>query len=211
MLRLEAYEKFKEQILSGELKPGQMVSQRELANIVGVPLGPAREAIQRLAFESLLRVHPNRGVQVSEITYRTIRSAYQMRSILETAAIKAFVQTAEDEQIMELIDAVEVIIARSRDTSDADFIAEAVDTDWKMHEAFVDSMRNDIVSESFQINHSRIVLFRLNNRFSHDRLGSAMREHLSILECCLKRESDAAVNLLCEHISTSKKNTLAEL
>ena len=45
MLRLRAYEEFRERLHSGELKPGQFVTQRELAKLVGVPLGAAREAI----------------------------------------------------------------------------------------------------------------------------------------------------------------------
>jgi len=211
MLRLDAYEKFKERILNGELKPGQMITQRELANMVGIPLGPAREAIQRLAFESLLRVHPNRGIQVSEITYRTIRSAYQLRIILELEAIKRFILTAEDEQIQMLIKETENLIERSKDSNDAQFMAEAVETDWKMHDAFIANMDNEIVSETYQINHSRIVLFRQSNRFSENRLRPALQEHLDILKSCLKRDSEGAEKLLREHINTSKETALTEL
>ena len=90
MLRLEAYEKFRERLLSGEIKPGQFVTQRELAKLVGVPVGAAREAIQRLEFESLLKVYPRRGIQVTEATARLIRNAYGFRMLIEKDAVRHF-------------------------------------------------------------------------------------------------------------------------
>ena len=53
MTRLAAYESFKERLMTGELKPGQFVTQRELATLADVPLSIAREAIQKLQHETL--------------------------------------------------------------------------------------------------------------------------------------------------------------
>lgn len=211
MLREEAYEKFKERILSGELKPGQMVSQRELAEMVDIPLGPAREAIQRLAFESLLRVHPNRGIQVSEISYRTIRSSYQLRTLLEVEAIRRFCKIAKDEDILSLIDKVKAILARPEKSDDPNFMVDAVAVDWDMHETFINCLDNEVISETYQINHSRIILFRANNRFSNIRVRPALSEHIDILNCCLKRDEEECVSLLKLHINASKDAALSEI
>ena len=51
MLRETAYERLKERLLASELKPGQLVSQKQLARLIDCPLGPTREAIQKLAAE----------------------------------------------------------------------------------------------------------------------------------------------------------------
>lgn len=95
MLRIEAYEKFKACLLTGALKPGQFVTQRELVDLVGVPLGAAREAIQRLEHECLLRVYPQRGIQIADVTVTALRDALEYRQILELHAIRHYAQHAQ--------------------------------------------------------------------------------------------------------------------
>ncbi|MCG8562212.1 MAG: GntR family transcriptional regulator, partial [Hyphomicrobiales bacterium] len=58
MMRMDAYRQFKSLLFSGDLRPGQFVSQRELAELIGVPLNPIREAIRQLECERLINVYP---------------------------------------------------------------------------------------------------------------------------------------------------------
>ena len=211
MLSAEAYDKFKARILSGELKPGQMISQRELAEVAGMSMGPARDAIQRLAFESLLRIHPNRGIQVTEVSYRMIRSAYQLRCVLEVAAIERFVQVAEDEEIQALIGETSELIKETKAGRSEEFLVRAIEIDWKMHTAFVRSLDNELIAETYDANHSRIMLIRLSNKNAEIRLTSALNEHLAILEACKARDIETAKFRLIEHIDLSKETAMAGL
>ena len=211
MLSTEAYEKFKARILSGDLKPGQMISQRELAEFAGMSMGPARDAIQRLAFESLLRIHPNRGIQVTEDSYRMIRSAYQLRSVLEASAIERFVQVAEDETILAMIKETSELSEECQDGVSEEFCIRAIEADWKMHDSFIRSMDNELIDETYQANHARIMLTRLSNKNAKIRLALALKEHLEILEACLARDTDAAKSRLIEHIDLSKQKAMTGL
>ena len=47
-LRVQAYENFREQIVRAQIRPGQFISQRELMQLLGMPLGAVRELIPRL-------------------------------------------------------------------------------------------------------------------------------------------------------------------
>ena len=58
MSRLNAYEKLKQRLMRGDLEPGQFITQREFAELAGVSVGAAREAIMHLEHERLLRVYP---------------------------------------------------------------------------------------------------------------------------------------------------------
>ena len=211
MLSTEAYDKFKARILSGELKPGQMISQRELAEVAGMSMGPARDAVQRLAFESLLRIHPNRGIQVAEVSYRMIRSAYQLRCVLEVAAIERFAQVAEDEEIQMLIAETSRLIEDTKDGANEESNIKAIEVDWKMHTAFIRSLDNELIDETYDANHSRIMLIRLSNKNAKIRLTSALSEHLSILEACKARDIETAKQRLIEHIDLSKETAMAGL
>src|SRR5688572_1696438 len=66
-LRKLAYERFREMILNRRLRAGQFVSQRELVQVLGVPLGAVREMIPRLEAARLLATVPKRGLQIAHI------------------------------------------------------------------------------------------------------------------------------------------------
>ena len=96
LMREVAYERFKAQLFKRNLAPGQFVSQGELCELLDVPLGPTREALKRLEAENLVRLIPQRGIQITDIGVTLIHEAFQFRTVLELAAVRRFVGTVED-------------------------------------------------------------------------------------------------------------------
>ena len=80
--------RLREDILSGELAPGSVLSETALASSFGVSRGPIREALGRLASDGLVAITPRRGAIVSELTPDEFVGAYQVREALETLAIR---------------------------------------------------------------------------------------------------------------------------
>ena len=78
-LRDQAYQRFTRGLLEREIRAGQFVSQRELAEITGMPLGAIRELIPRLEADGLIRTVPQRGMQVAQVDVRLIRDAFGFR------------------------------------------------------------------------------------------------------------------------------------
>ena len=72
-LRARAYENFRQQILQANVQPGQFVSQRELMQLLDMPLGAVRELIPRLEAEGLLRTVPQRGLQIAHVDLKLIQ------------------------------------------------------------------------------------------------------------------------------------------
>ena len=62
-----AYTWLKREILSGRIRPGQTLSENEIASQMGVSRTPVREAIIRLESEGLLNVRPQVGTVVAPI------------------------------------------------------------------------------------------------------------------------------------------------
>lgn len=203
-MRLDAYEKFMDRLMSGELRPGQFVTQRELAKLAGVPLGAAREAIQRLEYESLLRVYPQRGIQVTEANTGLIRAAYGLRLMMEKEAVGHFALNAPRPEIDRLIEATRGVIDRAAETITAQLQVQAVEIDWHTHDVMVDSLDNELIAEAYRINAVRIRLMRgIGNRLPPKRLVPALTEHLDILEACRDRNSERAVAEMTRHVQTS--------
>lgn len=204
MLRVEAYERFKQRILSGELKAGQFVTQRELAELAAVPLAATREAIQRLEFESLMKVFPQRGIQIADVSVSLTREAYQLRLIYEEAAIRIFAGKAPKALVKDLLKRTAAAAGLTRLRLTPQLRARAVETDWAMHDAIIDHAGNALLTEAYRINAARIRLIRVTNVFSDARLPEVFAEHAAILEACLRRDIPAAVNALRSHIQTSE-------
>ena len=61
-------ESFTRKLLASAIRPGQFISQRELVELTGMPLGAIRELIPRLEAEGLIKTVPQRGMQVARST-----------------------------------------------------------------------------------------------------------------------------------------------
>lgn len=209
MQRVETYEKFKKCLLTGTLKPGQFVTQRELVDLVGVPLGSAREAIQRLEHESLLRVFPQRGIQIADVTVSGQRDALDYRQILEMHAIRHYAQHAAIKDMGALEQATRAVLDRMSTVDvDAALLEEAVETDWRMHDEIIDSLGNEIISLNYRVNAARIRLMRVTQRQVPSRSVEALSEHLAVLSAAMERDTEGAVAALAQHLQVSRQRAI---
>jgi DNA-binding GntR family transcriptional regulator len=74
-------------ILSGQLKPGDTLVERRLAEQLGVSKTPVREALIALSGAGLVQITPNRGTVVRALDAEDVRQAYEVRALLEPWAV----------------------------------------------------------------------------------------------------------------------------
>lgn len=209
LLREKAYEKFTERLLSRDIQPGQFVSQRELVAITGVALGAIREMIPRLQADGLIRTVPNRGLQVAHVDLALIRNAFQLRSILECKAVQNFTQRASNEEIADLRAQHEAIIAGAKDGATKQLVANAQALDWGMHDAMIDALGNDLISDIYRVNSIKIRLIRQREtRIEPEIVISVMQEHLQIIAAIEARDVAAAVSAMDAHIESARQRAL---
>lgn len=79
-------------------KPGQSLSEKEVATALGVSRTPVREAFLQLAEDGLIVISPQRGTTVAKISTRQVRQAQFTREVLERAILAVDCQhaTADD-------------------------------------------------------------------------------------------------------------------
>jgi len=211
MMRTDAYREFKKRLFSGDLKPGQFVSQRELASLIGVPLNPIREAIRQLECEKLINVYPQKGIQIVEGDPKTINDAHDYRLLLEKTAIAEFAAHAPDGTVNRLRDACETALRALEDTPDgASVLNTSLEAAWDFHEIIIDHLENQIISHHYRLNSARIRLFRSYTYRSRikEQLAPSLRQHIAILDACTARNVDEATRLIAEDIETSRAITL---
>ncbi len=212
-LSSDAYRKFKDLLFAGEIRPGQFVSQREFVAMTGIPLGPVREALQRLEMEGLVQIVPNRGIQVIEASLRLIRNTYQLRLFIEKEAAYKFAETASETEIAALETAHRAVLERAEKEGFSDrLLTEAQEVDWALHDSIVAALGNDIIMRLHEVNNDRIKLIRLDHGkttlLTPGTFRHAMSEHMAVIEACRRHDPDAAAGAMENHLTIGMRRAL---
>lgn len=94
----QAYRLLEERIVTLQIPPGEFLSEYALADQLGLGRTPIREALQRLARESLVVVLPRRGILVSETDPKKQLLVLEVRRELERLLCRAAAIRATTEQ-----------------------------------------------------------------------------------------------------------------
>ena len=208
-LRERAYAAFTDRLLARDIVPGQFVSQRELVEITGLPLGAIRELVPRLEAEGLIVTVPQRGMQVAHVDLSLIRNAFQFRLMMERDAVGAFVREAPIEEIERLAEAHRRVIKEAAKRITPETIRRAQIVDWDMHDTIVDFLGNEIVSSAYRVNSIKIRLIRQAEvRLDPGRVEAVMREHLEIVKKMAARDSAGAQAALAAHIQDARNRAM---
>ncbi len=84
-LAAEAARRLRELIVRLELPPGTVLREAELRERLGVGRTPLREAVQRLAYEGLVRVYPRRLTVVAPLDPAELAQVVEARQAVEPA------------------------------------------------------------------------------------------------------------------------------
>lgn len=89
----EIYDELRRMIVTLELKPGEILVEKELCDRFAVSRTPLREAILRLADHGLVEIAPQHATFVAGIDVRAVRQAHFLRSNLEIPLIRQLCAT----------------------------------------------------------------------------------------------------------------------
>lgn len=208
-LREKAYADFTDRLLSREIRPGQFITQRELVEISGLPLGAIRELIPRLEAEGLIVTVPQRGMQVANVDLDLIRNAFQFRLFLEREATALFTHRADAALIDQLRREHDAIIERAARGKKTGLVADAQAVDQRLHETIIDHLGNDIVSKAYRVNWIKIRLIRQDEtRLYDDLVVPVMEDHIAILHAVANRDADAAAEAMSRHINNARQRAM---
>ena len=197
-LREKAYDSFTRHLLAREIRAGQFISQRELVEITGLPLGAIRELIPRLEAEGLVRTVPQRGMQIAHVDLNLIKDAFQFRLFLECQAVAIFALEAPAPTVAALKSRHDSIFARCVEAEakrgiTPKLIAEAQDIDWDLHASIVDPLGNAIIADAYRVNSIKIRLIRQQQtRLNDGVVIPTMREHLAVIDAIAAHDPDRA-------------------
>lgn len=97
-----AYRVLKDNIMTLNLKPGELLSEADLSEKLGISRTPIREVLMRLKNEHLIEVKPQTGTYISLIDANLIEEAMFMRYTLEKEVLKTVSNNINDDLLIEL-------------------------------------------------------------------------------------------------------------
>lgn len=208
-LRWKAYQSFTERLLARDILPGQFVTQRELVEITGMPLGAIRELVPRLEAEGIVKTVPQRGMQVAHVDIDLIRNAFQLRLILEREALREFCRKADDATIRKIREDHMAITEEARKEVTPNLLARAQSVDWGFHDLIIDRLGNELLSNVYRVNSIKIRIIRgRETRISPELIHNVVAEHMRIIDALAERNEDEAVKALEAHIDSARKRAL---
>ncbi|HEX4326385.1 MAG TPA: GntR family transcriptional regulator [Burkholderiales bacterium] len=198
-LAARVFERVKQEIFDFVLLPGDRFTEAEIAGRMQVSRTPVREALYLLEREGYLEVMFRSGWRVRPFDFQQFEDLYDVRVILELAAVK---RLCEMDQRLALEDLKSAwLVSKSERLTDGRGVAAL---DEQFHDALVAATGNQ---EMARIHHDLTERIRIIRRldFTQDaRIDATYNEHARILKAILLRKADEAQMLLKSHIDASK-------
>jgi DNA-binding GntR family transcriptional regulator len=91
-----------EQIAIGALRPGELLSENEIADRLGVSRTPVREALQGFAREGLVNVLPRRGTVIAYPSPSAADDLYQARKLNDGELARLAILEMDDDDLVQL-------------------------------------------------------------------------------------------------------------
>jgi DNA-binding GntR family transcriptional regulator len=205
-LKDRAYEKIKQRLLNNDYPPGSFLSERQLADNLGMSKTPVKAALERLESEGFIAVSPQQGIVVRELSVHEIADQYEIRAALESYTLRTIAGKLTPDQISRVRANLEAL-ARIRGSGD---VAKGVELDAAFHTQFVEFLGNgEILRVIVQLREKiqRVVtqVFRL----SPSRINSSYDEHAAIAEAVIEGNGSRAADLLVSHLELGKRLILS--
>lgn len=209
-VRQTAYEGFRRALLDRRLRPGQLVSQRELMALLDLSIGALRELLPRLETEGLLKVLPQRGIQITQIDLPMIRDAFQFRLAMEREAVLHAVEHMPDAEIAAQRAAHAEVLARLGAGPGGLDVDHAQTIDDGFHTSLIEATGNGLMIQAHAVNAIRIKLIRLDRTtLSVKTLPGTFDDHLAIIDAIAARDAAAAVTAMQRHIVNARQRALS--
>ena len=184
-----------EKIRDGVLKPGERITELQIAKEFGMSQAPAREALRELEAIGLVEIIHYKGNYVKKFTLKDLRNNYRVREGLEIIGVKYCIKYITDEEIEELGEILNELNKAGRERD----IDQFVKYDMDFHQYFMEKADNEELIKIWHRAHVR-TWTALNTSMSNLSQEELASRHNSIYEAIKKRDVDAAVREVERHL-----------
>ena len=203
-LTREAYNDIRKMIFSNELKPGQKIPYRRMAERLNMSLTPVVQALKHMEFMGLVHHEQNKGFFVENVTPREIDEAYKLRSILEPTLLAETIPTIDEQGEKKIGAALDEYIDACQKGSLKLKLVRDIQFHMSMAELSGQNLSILILRYLFDFLYLRFGQELIFSRPSEDSADA----HAAIFDAIKSRDIKTATMVLKKHIKEIHKNAL---
>jgi len=196
----QVYSRLKDDIFEFRLLPGDNFTETRMAKYYKVSRTPVRDALYRLQREGFLEVGFRSGWKVRNLDFAYFDDLYDLRIILEIAAVDRICKIKNQSQ--KLLNLRDVwLVPKNKRITDGREVARL---DESFHLALVSAAANKEIERVHVELTEKIRIIRRLDFTADNRIEATYREHAKILKLLLQRKFQDVSKLLRLHIEQSK-------
>ena len=183
-------------ISSGELAPGTMLDEQQLADRYGASRTPVREALRQLATSGMVEVRPRRGVIVRHVTAEEVMDMFEAMAEIEAVCVRLAtyrITPLERSRLLRIHEASEAAVA----AGDVDAY-DALNREF--HEAIYRAAHNDFLADQAIAVRTRLNAFRRMQLRQDRRLVTSRAEHDAVMRAIAEGDGDEAARRMRAHM-----------
>jgi DNA-binding GntR family transcriptional regulator len=197
------YNHVRERIISGEIKPGTILTEAGLSDEYGVSKAPVREALILLGHEGFVEAMPRTGHVVATFTVQDVLEVFHLRSILETEAAGLAAERITEEGIAALSRVNEEEFALSKGARGHGFHERANALNMEFHQRIARASGNRRLADLVQR-----LMDDMRRMLAFDPCSVTPHQHLEILEALQQRDRSRAEQRMKSHMEETKSRLL---
>lgn len=203
-LRVRVYEDLKRRILMNEVKQGEYLEEKALCEAYGVSRTPVREAMSLLEKEELIRIYPNKGAFVTELSIQAVKELFQVRHLLEPLAWKLAFPQLDLSELKRYRDETSKALERK------DY-PQLHELDYEFHNYVHHLCNNKYLIQYLSLTADKFQMVRTQPFYTVKRTEGGAHEHIQLINLIIEGKEEEALALLTQHIANTERYYFSSL
>jgi DNA-binding GntR family transcriptional regulator len=183
-------------IVTMQIRPGEMLSEQEIAVRLGVSRSPVREAFIKLGEAGLVRILPQRGTLVVKISSALVEDARFIREAIECAVAREAASRGDREATGQLADS----LARQRRAARAQDLSAFFTLDEEFHRLLAEAAGRPAAWRTVEDLKPQMDRVRFLSMPDATPLGVLVEQHTAISDAVTAGDADAAEAAMRLHL-----------
>lgn len=201
-LREQVYEGLRERIVSGELKPGDTLTEMQVASEFGVSRTPSREALVMLTQSGLIQAL-GRSFQIPLFSTTDIKAIFEIRRLLEPYAVRSIIESHSPADLKLVCDQMRKLLSNAK--SFKGYVRAHSD----FRKALFGLLRNGRLQQLIATYNEQVQFIRMTTLINDDARRESLNGNLRFISCIADSQSDAAASELIKLIDIAEQLALS--